>query len=147
MKKIMKAAQSTQDTVHAVVDASFAYEAGIAALRVTFAGKDRPLITQSVLPLVASHPKYDVPLVDGAGKATSTIVLDKKHANYEACRKAVQRLVNAIVGKSAASKEDDAFEVPADVLALAKRLVKACAKYESGRKVATKALAQAFAHK
>jgi len=134
---------STQSTVHAVITAAFAYGEGIEQLRKTFKGKERDVISKAIIGDVASHPKYLVPLVKGEGKAEGTMVLDKTHAKYEACRKALQRIVSDIMGKSAGSQEE--VEVPEEVLKAAERLAKLCAQYEGARKLASTAIAQAFA--
>jgi hypothetical protein len=134
---------TTRSTVHAVLTAAFAYGAGIDALRTTYKGKSPEVIRGALLADVASFPKYAVPLVDGAGKAKGTKVLDKAHKNYEACRKALTRLVSDIVGKSSARAEE--VEVPAELLAAAAKLAKLAAQYEGARSLASKALAQAFA--
>lgn len=134
---------TTRTTVHAVLNAAFAYGAGIDALRATYKGKSPEVIRAALLADVASFPKYAVPLVDGAGKAAGTMVLDKAHKNYEACRKALGRLVSDIVGKSSARTEE--VEVPAELLAAAAKLAKLAAQYEGARSLASKALAQAFA--
>jgi len=134
---------STQSTVHAVIKAAFEYAEGIEQLRKTFKGKERDVITKAIIGDVASYPKYLVPLVDGEGKAKGTKVLDKTHAKYEACRKALQRIVSDIMGKSAGSQEE--VEVPEEVLKAAERLAKLCAQYEGARKLASTAIAQAFA--
>jgi hypothetical protein len=52
-----------------------------------------------ILPIVASKPKYAVPLVDGKGKAKGTKVMDNTHANYENAKRAVTRLLSDIKGK------------------------------------------------
>ena len=137
----MKATHTT--TVHAVITAAFAYGEGIEQLRKTFKGKERDVISKAIIGDVASHPKYLVPLVKGEGKAEGTMVLDKDHAKYEACRKALQRIVSGIMGKSAGSQEE--IEVPAEILAVAAKLAKMCAEYEDARKLASTAIAQAFA--
>ena len=134
---------STRSTVHAVLTAAFAYGSGIESLRTTYKGQTTEAIRAALLPEVASFPKYAVPLVDGAGKATGTKVLDKTHANYEACRKALGRLVSDIAGKSDNKTEE--VEVPAELLAAAAKLAKLAAQYEGARSLASKALAQAFA--
>ncbi len=134
---------STQSTVHAVITAAFAYGEGIEQLRKTFKGKERDVISKAIIGDVASHPKYLVPLVKGEGKAEGTMVLDKTHAKYEACRKALQRIVSDIMGKSAGAQEE--VEVPEEVLKAAERLAKLCAQYEGARKLASTAIAQAFA--
>ena len=135
--------KATRSTVHAVLTAAFAYGAGIDALRTTYKGHTPDAIRAALLADVASFPKYAVPLVDGAGKAAGKLVLDKTHANYEACRKALTRLVSDIVGKSSARTEE--VEVPAELLAAAAKLAKLAAQYEGARSLASKALAQAFA--
>ena len=134
---------STKTTVHAVITAAFAYGEGIESLRKAFKGKARDAVTKALMPEVASHPKYLVPLVAGERKAAGTKVLDKTHANYEACRKALQRIVSEIIGAQGSSKAEE-IEVPAEVLKAAERLAKLCAEYEGARKLASTALAQAF---
>ena len=140
----MKATHTS--TVHAVIKAAFEYAEGIEQLRKTFKGKERDVITKAIIGDVASYPKYLVPLVDGEGKAKGTKVLDKGHAKYEACRKALQRIVNDIMGKSSGATEPtEEIEVPAEILAVAAKLAKMCKEYEDARKLASTAIAQAFA--
>lgn len=132
-----------RSTVHAVLRAAFAYGEGIESLRATYKGQTSEVIRAALLADVASFPKYAVPLVDGAGKAVGIKVLDKDHANYEACRKALGRLVADIVGKTSETKEE--IEIPAELLAAAAKLAKLAAQYEGARSLAAKALAVAFA--
>jgi hypothetical protein len=139
----MKATHTT--TVHAVLNAAHAYGDGIEALRKAFKGKPAEAVRAALLADVASYAKYQVPLVKGEGKAEGTMVLDKTHAKYEACRKALGRIVNDIMGKSAGSVEAEEIEVPEEVLKAAERLAKLCAQYEGARKLASTAIAQAFA--
>lgn len=129
--------------VHAALHAAHTYGEKIAALRKLYRRKSPEVIRAALLPDVASFPKYGVRLVPGEGKAEGTMVLDKGHAKYEACRKALQRIVNDIMGKSSAAKEE--IEVPAEILAAAAKLAKLCAQYEDSRKLASTAVAQAFA--
>lgn len=136
---------TTQTTVHAVITAAFAYGDGIAQLRKDFKGKDAQAIRTALLPHVASHPKYQVPVVKGEGKAEGTMVLDKEHKAYEACRKALQRIVKDILGESSGASEAEEIEVPEEILKAAQRLAKLCAEYEGARKLASTAVAQAFA--
>tara|TARA_R110000868_G_C10401087_1_gene721329 strand:+ start:52 stop:468 length:417 start_codon:yes stop_codon:yes gene_type:complete len=135
--------KAIRSTVHAVLQAAFSYGEGIESLRATYKGQTTEAIRAALLPDVASFPKYAVPLVDGAGKAEGTLVLDKEHAKYEACRKALGRLVSDIVGKSSDNGEE--IEIPAEVLAAAAKLAKLAQEYEGARSLAAKALAQAFA--
>lgn len=134
---------STQTTVHAALDSCFTYAEKIASLQATFKGKTAEVVRAAILPDVASYRKYAVALVAGSGKAEGTKVLDKEHANYEACRKALGRLVSAIVGKESSGHKEE-LEVPAEILAAAARLAKLCAQYEDSRKLASAAVAQAF---
>jgi len=135
--------KAIRSTVHAVLTAAFAYGEGIESLRATYKGHTPEAVRAALLADVASFPKYAVPLVAGAGKATGTMVLDKEHANYEACRKALSRLVSDIVGKSDNKSEE--IEIPAELLAAAAKLAKLAQEYEGARSLASKALAQAFA--
>ena len=132
-----------RSTVHAVLQAAFAYGAGIESLRTTYKGQTTEAVRAALLPEVASFPKYAVPLVAGAGKAVGTLVLDSEHKNYEACRKALGRIVKEIVGASDNKSEE--IEIPAELLAAAAKLAKLAQEYEGARSLASKALAQAFA--
>ncbi len=134
--------KAIRSTVHAVLQAAFAYGEGIESLRTTYRKQAPDLVRAALLADVASFPKYAVPLVAGAGKAEGKLVLDKEHANYEACRKALARLVNDIVGKTNDRTE---IEVPAELLAAAEKLAKLAAQYEGAKSLASKALALAFA--
>lgn len=134
---------SIKTNVHAALSAAVEYGARIAALQVAFKGKTPDVVRAALLADVASFPKYNVPLVAGAGKAEGTLVLDKEHKNYEACRKALGRLVSDIVGKADARTEE--VEIPAELLAAAAKLAKLAAQYEGARSLASKALALSFA--
>ena len=136
---------STQTTVHAALKAAHTYGERIAELRKVFNGKTADEIRTAILPAVASYTKYQVPVVKGEGKAEGTTVLDKTHDKYEACRKALQRMVKDIMGESSGSVEAEEIEVPAEILAAAAKLAKLCAQYEDSRKLASTAVAQAFA--
>lgn len=59
-----------------------------------------------ILPIVASKPKYAVPLIDGKGKAQGTKVLDSTHANYENAKRAVTRLLTDIKGVQSSGKKE-----------------------------------------
>jgi hypothetical protein len=132
-------------TIHAALDNAFTYAEKIALLQVAFKGKTAEQIRDAIRPDVASYKKYAVPMVDGKGKAVGTKVLDKDHPQYENCRKAVTNLTKAIVGVSSDAIETEEIEVPAEILKAAERLAKLCAEYEGARKLASTAIAQAFA--
>lgn len=134
---------NTQTTVHAALDAAHTYAERITELRKVYKGKTADEIRVDILPAVASYKKYQVPVVKGEGKAEGTMVLDKEHKAYEACRKALQRIVKDILGESSGSTEE--IEVPEEILKAAQRLAKLCAEYEGARKLASTAVAQAFA--
>ena len=75
-------------------------KAGITTLEVA-----RPIAMQWV------SARTKCPIVSGSGKATGRKVLDAKHANYEAAKKALQRVMSAFApkpttGKPTANKVD-----------------------------------------
>jgi hypothetical protein len=145
----MSKATNTNNTVNAVhqaLDSAFTYAEKIAVLQAHYKGKTAEQIRAAILPDVASYKKYAVPMVDGKGKAVGTKVLDKEHPQYENCRKAVTNLTKAIVGKETSGSVEE-LEVPAEILAAAAKLAKLCAQYEESRKLASTAIAQAFAAK
>jgi hypothetical protein len=131
-------------TIHAALDAAHTYGERIAELRKVYEGKTADEIRDAIRPAVASYKKYAVPFVDGKGKAVGTKVLDKDHPQYENCRKAVTNLTKAIVGTESSGSVEE-LEVPAEILAAAAKLAKLCAQYEESRKLASTAIAQAFA--
>jgi hypothetical protein len=133
-------------TVHAALDAVHTYAEKIALLQAAFKGKTAEQIRDAIRPDVASYKKYAVPFVDGKGKAVGTKVLDKEHPQYENCRKAVTNLTKAIVGAESSGSVEE-LEVPAEILAAAAKLAKLCNAYDEARKLASTAIAQAFAAK
>ena len=102
--------------VHAALTAAHTYGEKVAELRKLYKRKSPDAVRAALLPDVASFKKYRVPLVPGAGKAEGTMVLDAEHPNYEACRKALSRLVNDITGTGNARTE-------VDIVAQALRLI------------------------
>jgi hypothetical protein len=130
-------------TIHSALDAVHTYAEKIAILQKTFKGKTADEIREAIRSDVASYKKYGVPFVDGKGKAVGTKVLDSTHPQYENCRKAVTNLTKAIVGKTDGATAE--LAVPAEILAAAEKLAKLCAAYEESRKLASTAIAQAFA--
>ena len=132
---------SIKTNVTNALAAAAAYDAAVVALRKDFKGKAADDVRTGLLPHVAAF--YAVPVVDGAGKAKGTKVLDKEATKYEAARKALLRLTNDIVGATDGKAEE--VEIPAELLAAAAKLAKLAAQYEGARSLASKALAQAFA--
>lgn len=139
-----KATNTNTVIIHSALDAVHTYAEKIAILQKTFEGKTADEIRDAIRPDVASYKKYQVPFVDGKGKAVGTKVLDKEHPQYENCRKAVTNLTKAIVGKETSGSVEE-LEVPEEILKAAERLAKLCAQYEESRKLASTAIAQAFA--
>ena len=109
-----KSIVSVSVSVHAALDAAFAYGKEIKDLQAQFAKQTEAQVREALLPHVASYPKYAVTLVEGNEKSPSAgkIVLDAKHPAYEACRKALARLVADVVGQTSGHKEKAVVEVP-----------------------------------
>lgn len=108
------ASASAVSHVHGAIDAGFTYGEHIDALRAQFAKQTKGEIREALLPMVASYRKYNVTLVEGddKSKAKGKMVLDAKHPNYEACRKALGRLVSHVAGVVSGRKEkEDKAEV------------------------------------
>ena len=113
-KKSVSVSVSPVAHVHGAIDAAFTYGEHIEALRAQFAKQTKAEIREALLPMVASYRKYNVTLVEGddKSKAKGKMVLDASHQNYEACRKALGRLVNAIAGVVSGRKEQAEIKVP-----------------------------------
>ena len=99
-------------------------ESDLLALRAEFKGKTREDVRATLLPIVAEHKRYGVPLVDGQKKAAGTKVLDKAHPQYEACRKFLTRLVDAVMPAEATeSAKKEEVKAPAKLVAATLALV------------------------
>lgn len=103
--------------VHKALDAALSYGEQVAKLQKLCKRNTPAQVRAKLLPLVANYRKYKVPLVKGAGKAEGTRVLNSEHPNYEACRKALSRLVADVTGT-----RSDKSETP-DIVAQALRLI------------------------
>ena len=134
--------QTINAIITAALNAAKSYAEAIEAARnhPECKGKDADALRPVLLPIVAGY--YAVPVKEGEGKAKGRKVLDKEAPKYEACNKALQRLIADIVGKTSAKDE---VEIPAEVLAAAAKLVKLANEYEGARSLAARALAAAFA--
>ena len=124
------------------LDHVHAYDEAISQARELLKGKDRDTIKVTLLPIVAAYPKYAVPIVDGEGKAKGKKVMDGKHAKYKTASKALERLIDDIMGKAA--NKADQYEIPEELLAAAVTLVKRSRQYDE--KVMRTLAAQALAH-
>lgn len=132
---------SLKRIVRSALNAAVTYGQSVEELRKLFARKSETAVRAALLPEVAEF--YGVELVEGQKKAAGTLVLDKEAAGYEAAKKALQRLVRDVMGKTAAKSEE--VEIPAELIAAAEKLAKLASQYEGARSLASKALAHAFA--
>ena len=105
-------------------------------------GMPRDAVRVAIMPTIGEF--YSVPLVEGSGKAEGTKVFDKEAKSYEAARKALQRRLKDILGTESNGHQEE-LEIPEEILKAAERLAKLCAQYEQARKLASTAVAQAFA--
>lgn len=130
--------------IHDAINIKASYEEKIEEARKALKGKSPEAIREILLPIVAANPKYQVPVVDGQGKAKGTKVLDKTAPKYETCRSMLSDLVADIVGKTA--NKGDKYEIPEDMLAAAAKLVKLAQGYDEKvmRSLAAQALAAAW---
>lgn len=130
-------------TIAKALDAAHAYGNAVTSLRAeAVAGLKGTMSPETVkLALLAPIAQYyGVKLIDkvrGEGKTW-----DKEATGFEAAKKAHQRLAADIMGKAESSDE---VEIPEELLAAAAKLAKLAAQYESGRSLASKALASAWA--
>jgi hypothetical protein len=143
-----KSINTSVSTINALVVSTLniaaAYGKGINELRTAIAKAANGTLSRDVVHAALQLPVatyYGVALIDkvrGEGKT-----LDKEAQGYEAAKKALQRLTADIVGKEAKATEEE--EVPAEMLALARKLVKAGMAYENASKLIAKAIATAKA--
>lgn len=102
---------------------------------------DREALRALLLPHVAA--KRGCAVVPGERKAKGKMVLDSASPNYNTTKSDLDRLVKSVMGASSGKSEE--LEVPEHIAALAAKLAKACAEYEQARKLASTAVAAAFA--
>jgi hypothetical protein len=129
---------------------------GVTQLRTTFvslglatAEDARPVV------LAWASDKYACPLVTSeSNRNKGQMVLDRGNAAFMRAEKAFKRAMDDLMGdadaKVSAKAEGDAkeeIEVPADIAALAARLVKLCNEYKGAKRLASQAVAEAFAAK
>ncbi len=77
------------------------------ALKKEFARKSWDTVRKALLPVFAQV--YEVAVVDGAGKAQGTKVLDSDAKNYEACKRTLSNTLTFICG---AKKSSGKVEAP-----------------------------------
>lgn len=104
-----------------------------------------PIVTE----WVATH--YSCPLIEGRGKGSGRLVLDRSSPAFERAKRARSRLIEALRGDAddvtSEKAEREELDVPEHIAALAAKLVAACAEYEKAKKLASTAVANAFAAK
>ena len=71
----------------------------VVALKATYKGKSEAVVRTALLPIVAAWPKYNVPVVAGAGKAKGTMVMDSSAAKYETARSMLADMVAKVLSK------------------------------------------------
>jgi hypothetical protein len=106
------------------------YGEKVAELQRLLKGADRDTVKDYVAPRAAK--RYGAEYVDG--KWTDSDCAAKRYTN---------RLINDIMGKSSARKEEVA--VPAEILKAAEKLAALCNEYKKAKSLASTALALAFA--
>jgi hypothetical protein len=96
--------------------------------------------------------RHGVPLVKSESNVNKgALVLDRSHRSFEAAKKSAQRALEALKGDADApatstkGEKKEGVEVPADIAALAAKLVALCNEYEGAKKLAAQAVADAFA--
>ena len=115
---------SIKSITASIIDHDMGLESDIFALCAEFKGKTREDVRATLLPIVAEHKRYGVPLVDGQKKAAGTKVLDTAHPQYEACRKFLTRLVKAVMPAEATeSAKKEEVKAPAKLVAATLALV------------------------
>ena len=100
---------------------------------------DRTLCADALRPGVAK--RHGIVLTR---KETGRLVFPADHASSEAARQDLSRLVRSVMG-AGANKASEEIDIPEELLAAARKLAKLANEYEGSRKLASKALAAAFA--
>lgn len=106
--------------------------------------------------LAWASDKYACPLVTSeSNRNKGQQVLDRKHDAFMRADKAYKRAMEDLMGdadakvsakaEGAPADAKEEIEVPADIAALAARLVKLCNEYKSAKRLASQAVAEAFA--
>jgi hypothetical protein len=103
--------------------------------------------------LAWASDKYACPLViSESNRNKGQMVLDRSHAAFMRADKAFKRAMEDLMGdadaKVSAKSEGEAaeeVEIPEELLKAAQRLAKLAQQYEGARKLASRALATAFA--
>jgi len=108
----MTASINTQ--VVAALSAAHAYGKAIATLRTTLQGQLSPEVRDTLLPYVAGY--YKVALV--AKTRGEGVTLDTEAKQFEACKKALQRMTKDIVGDATPAKTEEVTFTRAQLAAI-----------------------------
>lgn len=120
------------------VIASHNLEASAAIVREAVQGQDREAVREAVIHRFAAAARITLTV-----KSTGRLVWPKDDPRTDAAKRACNRFIEMVLGKAPTQAVE--LEVPADILAIAKKLVAACNEYEqAGRLIAT-AIAKAKA--
>jgi hypothetical protein len=126
----------------AALNAAAGFQQRVADIRAALPAEllaDKAVCADALRPGVAQY--YGITLeLKGTGRA----VFPKEHVDSDSARRALSRLVAAVIGAESQKGQDD-VEIPAELLAAAAKLAKLANQYEGARKLASKALAAAFA--
>ena len=115
--------------------------AALPVLRAEFKGVERDVIRATVIVNFAGA--WGITLkVQGTGR----VVFPKDDARSETAKKACNRFLERLLDDGNGSpRATEEIAVPPHIAKLAKQLAQACAEYEQSRKLASTAVAQAFA--
>jgi len=148
MASINKSAVFAAFTVYAAAanDAVKQLRTTLLSLGITTAEDARPLVIEW------ASTRYACPIVvSESNRNKGQLVLDRKSPSFAAADKATRRLIDALTGdadEAASAKSEaakDGIAVPAHIAKLAAALVAACNEYEGAKKLASTAVAEAFA--
>ncbi len=141
MPAIKTLSASAVSAIQAVaVSASHHEKATLAALPVLqdeFRGVDRDVIRETVVVNFAAAVGITLK-VQGSGRVVFP-------AGTETAKRACNRFIERIMGDVKPKTKPASIEVPAHIAKLAAQLVAACNEYEQSRKLASTAVAEAFA--
>ena len=128
--------------VRNALDHAHGYAKAIEAIRAALKGQMSPeTVAAALMQPVATY--YGVKLV--AKTRGEGVTWDKDSAKWETAKKSHQRLCKSVMGETAKQREE--LDVPADIAAVAAKLVKMCGEYEDAARLIATAIAQAKAAK
>jgi hypothetical protein len=130
---------SINSLVRSAVRHGIGYGKDVAGLRVALKGKSPEQVRAAILPGIAAE--YGLTIVKGQRGDRFSEGKETNAGNNAS--QAAKNLVKAICGTG--KGKSDELDIPDDVLAAARKLVKLCAEYKQAGKLASQALALARA--